>query len=48
MIGRLLLVLLSSEKMDYYDNVHIKFINVATILTPGGQHFLSHDRPLSN
>ena len=44
MIGQLDL---SSEKINYYENVHI-LKNAATNLPPGIQNFESHDRPHYN
>ena len=43
MIEWFILFILPSEKMDYYENVQT-FINVTTVLPPGGQHFRSHNR----
>ena len=35
---------LPSERMNYYENIQT-FINVSKAVPPGGQHFVSYDRP---
>ena len=45
--GWLVLFVLSSEKMDFYENIKIS-TNVAANISLGSQHLGSHDQPCCN